>query len=425
MKVSPSVQPSLIWTAIAFLITSVSAQAKAEPWKASKTDKYRLIWTTKPTHRVTIGWNQKEGAPGQIHFGETDHKRDAKAYPETQSATHHKKFDGFENCFAKIEDLKPDTRYYFVITDDFGTSARFQFKTAPEKPLPFTFIAGGDSRNFRDVRISANQMVAKLRPLFVAFTGDMINKDTSEEWDEWLDDWQYTTGEDGHLTPIVAHRGNHERRPGTIPAYFNTPSKAYYSFSVGGSLFRYFALNSEIPAGGKQEEWLEEELEKHSSSAVHLVAGYHKPMRPHVGRKSEGTNPFVWADHFYEHGLDLALESDSHVMKRTYPLKPSKSGHEGFKAVTGDPKATVYIGEGCWGAPLRANDDDKPWTIDSGSFNGFDWIEVSEKHIKVKTVKVQNPSKVRQIDPDKPFENPKGLTLWEAKGGEILTIAAD
>lgn len=416
---------SLALTTLVLFATTLLPEAQAEPPKASKTDKYRLIWTTKPTNRVTIGWNQKEGKPGTVHFGETDHGRNAEAYPETQAATHTKKFDGLHNCFAKIENLKPDTRYYLVISDEFGTSSRFQFLTAPEEAVPFTFIAGGDSRNFRDVRISANQIVAKLRPLFVAFTGDMINKDTPEEWDEWLDDWQHTTGEDGHLMPIVAHRGNHENRPKSIPAYFNTPSDAYYSFSVGGSLFRYLVLNSEIPAGDKQGKWLDEQLEKHSSSAVHLVVGYHKPMRPHVSKKSEGTNPFLWAGKFYEHGVDLAIESDSHVMKRTLPLKPSDSGHEGFIAVENDPKSTVYIGEGCWGAPLRSNDDNKPWTLDSGSFNGFDWIQVSEDKIEIKTVIVENPSRVGVIDPQAPFKDPEGLALWEAKGGTVLTIEAD
>ena len=82
----------------------------------------------------------------------------------------------------------------------------------------------------------------------------------------------------------------------------------------------------------------------------------------------------AWADNFYRHGLDLSIECDSHVMKRTHPLKPDPNGFEGFSMAKSDPKATTYIGEGCWGAPLRAADDAKPWTVDTASFNGFDWI---------------------------------------------------
>ena len=43
----------------------------------------------------------------------------------------------------------------------------------------------------------------------------------------------------------------------------------------------------------------------------------------------------------------------------------------------------------------------------------------------MKTAKVKNVAKVRQIDPKRPFENPDGLQLWDAKGGEVLVVAAD
>ncbi|MEM1441484.1 MAG: metallophosphoesterase family protein [Verrucomicrobiota bacterium] len=408
-----------------FSVSYLQAESTPEPWKASKTEKYRLVWVNDPTTKAIVGWNQKEGSPGSVHYGEKDHGRDAEAYPMSKNTSEVNQFDNFTNCFVNLDSLKPDSLYFFVIRDEFGTSRRFQFRTAPAKQQPFTFIAGGDSRNFRDVRIAANQLVAKLRPLFVAFTGDMVNQDTAQEWDEWLDDWQHTTSEDGRLTPIVAHRGNHERRPKTIPAYFHTPPLSFYSFNIGGNYFRYLALNSEIPGGGKQKKWIESQFVQHADSSQYFVAGYHKPMRPHVSKKSEGTNPMNWANLFYEYGLDLALESDSHVMKRTLPLKPSAKGHEGFIAAPDDPNATVYIGEGCWGAPLRANDDNKPWTLASGSFNGFDWIHITPEQIEIRTVKIDSSSRVEPIRKDNSFKAPKGLHLWEPKSGAILTIKTD
>ncbi len=391
----------------------------------SATNKYRLVWTGDPTTTATFAWNQLEGKPGTLHFGEKDHGTNFDAYSESQKTDRVSEFDGMRNCFVRLSNLKPDTVYYLCVRDKKGVSPRFYFQTAPEKSKPFTFVAGGDSRNFRDVRISANQFVAKLRPLFVAFTGDMINRDEALEWQEWLDDWQETTGSDGRLTPLLPHRGNHERRAPSIPNLFDTPSDVYFSFSIGENLFRYYVLNSQIPAFGEQKEWLEKDLGKHSKKTTHLVAGYHKPMRPHVSAKSEGDNPMHWADTFYENGLDLALESDSHVMKRTLPLRPDPKGHEGFSPAPKDPKATVFIGEGCWGAPLRAADDAKPWTIATESFNGIDWIEVTPEKIRIKTVRVENPSRVESIDPKKPFQNPKGLKLWSAGGEEILEVIAD
>ena len=391
----------------------------------SHTDKYRVVWTSDPTTTATIAWNQNKGNPAQVHYGKIDHRRRPDKYAQVLKPHRVQEYDGMTNCFARLENLSPDTEYFFCLVDEFGIGPRLKFKTASQESKAFTFIAGGDSRNFRDVRISANQLCEKLRPLFVAFTGDMINSDQSREWDEWLEDWQETIGEDGHVIPIVPHRGNHERRAETIPNFFDTPDDAYFAFSIGGRLFRYYALNSQIPAIGPQEAWLEKDLGLHGKQIVHLVAGYHKPMRPHVSKKSEGTNPMQWADNFYAHGFDLILESDSHVMKRTLPLKPDSSGPEGFSSAPDDPKATVYIGEGCWGAPLRPADDAKPWTLDTDSFNGFDWIQVSPESISIKTVRIENSTGVQRVTQLNDFETPEGLKLWDAKGGVLLKIPAD
>ena len=94
--------------------------------------------------------------------------------------------------------------------DDSGVSSDYWFRTAADTPKLFTFIAGGDSRNNRTPRQKANRMVGKLRPLFVSFTGDMINADNDAEWIEWLDDWQQTVSSDGRMYPLLPHRGNHE-----------------------------------------------------------------------------------------------------------------------------------------------------------------------------------------------------------------------
>ncbi|MDF1851493.1 MAG: metallophosphoesterase family protein [Verrucomicrobiales bacterium] len=410
---------------LAIFPLAIHLPAQADSSTRSATDKYRVVWTGDPTSEAVIAWNQVEGSPGVVHFGEKDEGRNAGKYPEKQKIDHSNDFDGMNNCFVRLEDLKPDTTYYFCIEDEKGVSPRFYFTTAPDKAKTFTFVAGGDSRNFRDVRIAANLTAAKLRPLFIAFTGDMINKDNAMEWQEWLDDWQNTTTKDGRMIPLLPHRGNHESRPASVPSLFDTPEHVYYAFDIGDEQLRYYVLNSQIPASGKQKKWLEKDLKKHAKNRTHLVAGYHKPMRPHVSAKSEGENPMHWAETFYQFGLDLALESDSHVMKRTLPLKPDPRGDEGFSAAPKDPKATVFIGEGCWGAPLRKADDAKSWTIATESFNGIDWIEVSPEKMQIKTVRVKKPSSIQPVTSDNSFETPEGVILWEPKGGAVLEIPAD
>lgn len=392
----------------------------------SNTAKFRLMWINDPATEATIGWVQKSGEPGVVHYGKEDKQRKHHLYAKTQKVHRTVDIEGGKNCFVKLDGLEADTEYYYVIKDAEGVSRRLKFRTAPVTAQAFTFINGGDSRSNRKTRQELNKIAAKLKPLFISFSGDMVGRPSDKEWDTWFTDWQLTISEDGTIIPIVAHRGNHENKKDAITKEFDTPNDVYYAFSVGGDLLRYYTLNSEIPAGGAQSDWLEKDLTKHAVKTTFSVAGYHKPMRPHVSAKKEGNNPYTWAPIFYKHGVDLAFESDSHCIKRTQPLKPDANGEEGFIVAPSDPKATVYTGEGCWGAPLRKADDAKSWTLDCAAFNGYDWVQVTPTEINLKTVKVAKTGalKVKEVAERNSFETPEGLELWQPKSGEVLTIKA-
>lgn|GEM_PF-6920819 len=388
-------------------------------------DKFRVVWSRDPTTMATVAWNQIEGAPGVLYYDTKDHGLEFADYRHQIKVGRTVDQDPMSTCFARMTGLQPDCEYFFVIKDQAGVSPRMKFRTAPREARPFTFIAGGDSRNGRKVRVLGNKTAAKLRPLFIAFTGDFVASDSNKRWVDWLDDWQHTISEDGTMIPLVPHRGNHERNPRSIHDTFDTPKNAYYAFSIGSEMFRYYALNSQIPAGDHQGKWLDQDLSKNRAKVTHLVAGYHHPMRPHVRGKREGENPKKWAEAFYKHGLDLAIESDSHVMKRTLPLRPDEDGDEGFSHSKNDKNATIYIGEGCWGAPLRKADDGKDWTIAQGSFNGFDWLHVTPEKIEIKTVHIGSVDTVEAVQSKKPFETPSGLRLWQPAAGEILEVRGD
>lgn len=394
----------------------------------SHTEKFRVMWISNPSNEITIAWKQVKGSPGTIHYDVHDfqrrhnlYKHSAEVYRTVQTET-----TGV-TCFVKLGSLKPDTEYYFCIKDDGGVSRRLKFRTAPDKAQPFTFIAGGDSRNHRDVRKELNKVAARLKPLFIAFTGDMVYEATDAHWDKWLEDWQHTIAEDGTVIPILAHRGNHENKRDAVRNVFDTPQDVYYALDIGGDLLRFYVLNSVIPAGGKQKKWLESDLSEHANRSTFLMVGYHHPMRPHVSKKKEGDNSYKWASVFYKYGVDLAFESDSHCIKRTFPLKPSSDGEEGFVAAPNDPQATIYLGEGCWGAPLRRADDAKAWTLDSDAFNGFDWVQVTPTEVNVKTVMLGRKAEratCEEVKERNDFTTPKGLSLWQAEGGEVLTVKA-
>lgn len=377
------------------------------------TDRYRAMWRDNPSTTMVIGWDQQSGSAPVLYYDTVDHGTNTGAYAFQQSPDRSVSFKGMSNQFVRLINLSPDTVYYFVIADSNSTSARMKFQTAGSGTAPFTLIAGGDSRNNWDVRIDANKMVAKLKPLFVMFGGDMTSGDSSSEWQAWFDHWQNTITSDGRLIPIVAARGNHEGSNSTISSLFDSPHNSiYFALTFGADLLRTYTLNSEDVEGGNQASWLSGDLAANQQVSWRF-AQYHKPMRPHVSSKSEGNSEYnAWAQHFYDYKVQLVVECDSHMVKSTWPVRPSSGAgsDEGF--IRDDANGTVYVGEGTWGAPLRSSNDAKSWTRESGSFNQFKWLEVTPSQVTVKTVQYGNVASVGEVSSTNSYTPPAGIQFW-------------
>lgn len=388
----------------------------------AKTARFRAMWRDDPATSMVIAWDQLSGTTPMIYYDEVDNGQKAELYRLKRKPDQVVTARGLNNHFARLTGLKPNTVYFFVVKDSEGLSRRYSFRTVPNVPTErLSIISGGDSRNNREARISANTLVSKIRPHFVLFNGDMTATDTGPEWLLWLDDWQYTIGGDGRITPVVVARGNHEMDNRSLQEIFDIPyPDAYYALSFGGNLLRLLTLNTMAASGGDQKTWLERELNG-AKGFIWRFAQYHHAMRPHTTGKPERDDLVQnWAPLFLYHQVQLALESDSHVAKWTYPIRVSKEigSAEGF--IRDDERGTVYVGEGCWGAPLRNSDDNKKWTRNSGSFNHFNLIYVEQGKIEVRTVISDQSQGV--MESKSPFVLPIGLKLWEPSNGSVLTI---
>ncbi|NRD20013.1 fibronectin type III domain-containing protein [Winogradskyella eckloniae] len=388
-------------------------------------DKYRIMIMDDPSTTITIGWNQTSGTSPIVYYDTVDHGTDHTLYSSSKTVDRTVSFKGMDNRFVRLTGLTPNTNYYFVINDSDSTSQRFWFRTAPNDLSRLSFIAGGDSRNNRTPRQDANTLVSKLKPHAVFFGGDMTDSNSSGQWQDWFDDWQLTIASDGRMFPIIPARGNHESDSETIYKLFDTPNAdSYYSITFGNDLIKAYTLNSEISVLGNQKTWLENDLNTASTNLKWKMAQYHKPMRPHTDNKAENNYLYdAWAQLFYDEGVRLVVDCDSHLSKTTWPVKPSADigNDEGF--VVEQTSGTVYTGEGCWGAPLRDADDDKTWTRNSGKFNQFKLIFVDEFKIELRTIQVDNPGSVGSVSNTDPFTLPANLTVFNPPTGDVVTIS--
>ena len=395
-------------------------------WSATclaEVDRLRASLRSDPATSIVIGWDQVSGSNSLLLYDTQSHRGDAPAYSFQQGVDAENDYAGMQNTFVRLEGLVPNTVYYFIIVDSEGSSKEYSFATLPDNASErISIIAGGDSRNYRDARQAANRMVAKLHPHIVMFGGDMTGGDNPEQWMKWMNDWQLTITEQNRLTPIITARGNHEYSNKSIMALFDVPTLSnYYSLPIGGNLIQLYTLNSLIAAGGEQAEWLEQELIANHKDVYWQLAQYHFATRPHTKRKAERNNQLnYWSKLFYKYGVDLVVESDAHVVKTTYPIRPSRESGSQQGFIRDDRKGTVYVGEGCWGAPLRDANDEKNWTRASGSFNQFKWMFVDKEGIEVRTVLTDTSDKVGDECLYDRFCIPSGIGIWDPPTGDVL-----
>jgi len=387
------------------------------------TDDYRIMWRQDPATSMVIGWNQVSGNNATVYYDVIDRGTNINNYSFSKTVDRSINTKGMNNRFARLTNLQPNTVYYFVVADDNSTSQRFSFKTTPNNSSErLSFIAGGDSRNNRTPRRNANTLVKKLRPHAVFFTGDFTDNDTNTQWQDWFEDWQLTIGTDGRMIPIVATRGNHESNDQVLIDLFDLPAQPiYYRTVFGGGLISLYTLNTEISMSGNQKTWLTSTLA--SDNSTFKMANYHKPVRPHTSGKAEGTTQYThWVPLFDQYNMDLVVECDSHMAKSTWPIRASNAAgsQEGF--IRDDQNGTVYVGEGCWGAPLRTANDSKNWTRDLGTFNQFKWIFVDQNKIEVRSVKVDNADNVGTVNDNNIFAPPTNLDINSPANGSTIVI---
>jgi hypothetical protein len=391
---------------------------------SATTGKFRLILRDNPSTSVVVAWDQVNGSNPVVYYDTIDHGSNFAAYAFTHGVDRTTTAKGMNNTFSRLTGLQPNKVYYFLVKDDNSQSPRYSFKTIPDVPSErLSIIAGGDSRNNRTPRQNANKLVARLRAHAVLFGGDMTDLDTDGQWSDWFDDWMFTIATDGRMTPIIPARGNHEYNSSVIYDLFDVPvADAYFANSFGGNLFRSYTLNSNIATGGSQATWLQNDLQA-NSNVIWKAAQYHHPIRPHVGSKSERNDIYSnWVPKFEQFGVNFVVECDAHTVKSTYPvLSSTASGNvEGF--VRDDVNGIVYVGEGCWGAPLRANDDSKSWTRSGASFNQFKLIFIDMNRIEIRTIRTDNAASVGYNTDADIFAFPTNLDIWNPAEGDVVII---
>ena len=383
----------------------------------AKVDYVRVMFNHNGSNQATIGWNQVSGDQPKVYFGTKDFKpADYKTCELNQAPSVSKIYKGMNNQFVRLESLLPNTAYYFTIVDSEGQSERFWFMTTPNDPTKkLSLIGGGDSRSRRTERQKGFLMAGKLMPHAILFDGDYTDLDTENKWHMWFRDWKFTYKDfDNRIIPIIAARGNHEKSNKVIVNFFDCPAKNNaYSVTLGGDLINVISLNTEISVAS-QIGFLKRTLEQHKDFYWQLPQ-YHRACRPHIAWKLKHRIPKLiykyWIPLFEKYGVRAVLECDSHLTKTTFAISKSKSKADG--GFVKDPEhGIVYVGEGCWGAPLRTPDVRWTWSEHVGKVDSFKWFTIDQNMMEIRTVAYMNADSITTVTNENRFDIPENLNLW-------------
>ena len=143
-----------------------------------------VTWRTR--HPVARAQAQIVPASGLAGFDDGARSVDARSETVTLADDHTVVYHA-----AVFEGLEPDTMYAYRVGANEAWSEWNQFKTAQDKPSPFTFIYFGDPQE--EIRSKCSRVFRaayKQAPDadFWHFVGDLVdNGDQDEEWEEWFD----------------------------------------------------------------------------------------------------------------------------------------------------------------------------------------------------------------------------------------------
>jgi len=341
--------PRILRATAFLLIATASISTLADPhmhrWEEAGRDPDRLAltWTGDPATSIAISWRTSSDiseAFAEIalsipepRFDLNARRQKAKTESVDLSSIPENHQDTVNYHAVVFENLEPNTKYLYRVGDggDFW-SEWIEFRTASDKPDPFSFVYFGDAQN--DVLSHWSRVIraayAKAPTAgFFLHAGDLINDGHfDEEWGQWFKagGWVHAS------VPSIVVTGNHEYRPMPnsekdtrhlsllwrpqfqLPTYDALPpelAETVYFHDYQG--VRIIVLNSNRMQE-KQVDWLDQRLAENPGKWS-IVTFHHPTFSSGRNRDNKATRN-LWKPVLDKHKVDLVLQGHDHTYAR-------------------------------------------------------------------------------------------------------------
>ena len=304
---------------------------------------------------ITIMWETTRPSNSIVKFGETSQVASQKKLDD-QKYVHE----------VKIENLKPETQYFYQVTstDDAKksvTSKVLTFQTANKFETPFAFAVISDTQSNPKVSGKVARYAWEQRPNFLLHPGDLVGTGTNDS--HWKNQFFPS------MNPLISRvaffpvLGNHEVNARNYYDYMSLPTpEYYYQFRYGNSEFFMIDTNKNVGPDSEQYKWLDQALGK-SKATWKFVCHHHPPYSSDendygdlwkTNKSTRGDKRVRVLTKLYDkHQVDVVWCGHIHSYERTWPLRKNKVVRNG--------EGPIYMITGGGGGGLETPGPYKPW----------------------------------------------------------------
>jgi fibronectin type 3 domain-containing protein len=211
---------------------------------------------------------------------------------------------------------------------------------------PLVVGASGDGAGGDQSEADAVNLIAAWNPNLFLYLGDVYEKGTTTEFDNWYRPSNFYGRFRSITNPTI---GNHEYENGQAPGYFDYWDNAPHFFSVDTHGWHLISLDTnpafnQTAPGTAQYQWLVSDLQANTQPCT--LVYYHQPFY-NIGEEGSSTYlASIWSL-LAQHNVDLVVNGHDHTYQRWQPLdgagNPSPTGVTEIIAGTGGHALGSFI----------------------------------------------------------------------------------
>ncbi len=251
---------------------------------------------------------------------------------------------------ATLAGLRPATTYVYRVGAKGAWSEWNQFRTASDRPEPFTFVFLGDPQN--DIRVHVSRVFREAYRTvpdarFWLFTGDLTTTPSDDLWNEWFEAAGFihatlpsvmVPGNHDYGTILLAGARIHNNQPPLWRTQFTLPENGLpgleetsYVIDYQGARFVMINSNTRLE---EQAQWMDSVLTHHRG--MWTIVAFHHPAYSSGGGRDNRKSREAFRPVFDKHHVDLVLQGHDHTYSRSKKLVNDA-------VVSSSEPGTVYV----------------------------------------------------------------------------------